>query len=428
MTSGANVMNNAGVLGFFTASGPTEYIFGQRGAEAVVSSPILSGTLTITNAAFIGTGQFGFVNFDIDGGTLDETTSLIFSSSNATTTLLDLNQSIADADDFGSDFYKSYSVTVQPATQATLALKTLSFPNATGITGLSFGTGAEIDIVYPLSTAPGATGHYITDFSNLPPPIITYAHTNGMELLSRLSFADIANSLMRVGDLINDWMNTNLNDPFSSSLLFSKLSLAQIDAVGNDFKALVQQIESQPPGSLQSVAQALSNGLQLPAGAILLNISNTTAEDGSGHLANGGQLALQISFDWVKTLTQTLPLSVDLATMYDKASANNGTGQTPQIDLLGLSAIAGSGIDPLNVILTAASSLNVNLNLVVAQAASSSVLPTAIQTEAIINQPASGNFFETRFFLTGDNLSGELPAGVNYLQLTNGSVAIDATG
>jgi hypothetical protein len=427
VTSGANVMNNAGVLGFFSASGPTEYIFGQRGGEAVVNSPVLSGVLTVTNAAFTGTAQFGFVNFNIASGVLNETIDQIFSSSNSSSTLLDLNQAISDANDLGSDLYKSYGITVRPATTADALLGGLSFPNATSITNLGFGANASIDILYPLSTASGASGHYITDFAALPPPKVTYTHTNGMELLTRLGFSDIASGLMRIGDLLSDWMKTNLNDPFSSSLLYTKLSLAQINDIGAVFKAVIQQIELQPPGSLQTAAQVLANGLQLPLGSIQFSISNTAANS-SGDLVNGGQLALQISFDWVKSLTQTLPLSVDLATMYDKASANNGTGQTPQIDLLGLNSISGSGVNPLNVILTEVSRLSANMTVVVAQAASPSVLPTAIQPKAIINQPSTGNFFETRFFLTGDNLSGELPAGVDYLQLTNGSVAIDATG
>lgn len=429
LVSGANVMNNAGVLGFFSASGPTEYIFGQRGGEAVVSAPELSGVLTITDAAFTATAQFGFVNFNIASGSLNETTSLTFSSSDNAATLLDLEQAVTDANDSSSTLYNSYGITIEPATSAEAVLKGLSFPNSTGITNLNFdSTGAEIDITYPEASASGSTGHYITDFSNLPPAEVSYIHTNGMELLSTLGFSDIADGLMRVGDLLSDWMTTNLNDPYSSSLLYSKLSLQEVDDLGADFKALIQQIESQPPGSLQTAAQVLANGLQMPLGSIQFSITNTTTENSSGQLGNGGQLALQISFDWVKSLTQTLPLSVDLATMYDKASANNGTGQTPQDDLLGLTSIAGSGVDPLNVILTEVSSLNVNLSLLVAQAASASVLPTTMTPEAIINNPTSGNFFETRFFLTGDNLSGQLPAGVDYLQLTNGSVAIDATG
>jgi hypothetical protein len=422
LTSGANVMNNPAVLGFFPASGTTEYLFGQRGAEAVVNAPVLSGTLTVSNGDFTGTAQFGFVNFDINGGVLNETIDLIFSDSSSNSSiLLDLDQATADAGNISSTLYGDYAITVQSTTTADALLGTLSFPDATGITNLAFGNNATIDILYPLSTATGATGHYITDFSNLPPPEVTYTNTNGMQLLTRLSFSDIANGLIQIGNLVSNWMNTDLNDPFSSSLLYSKQSLVQIDDVGADFAALIQQIELQPAASLQTTAQVLENGLGLPVGSIQLSITNTATQ-------NGGQLALQVSFDWVKSLTQTLPLSVDLATMYDKASANNGTGQTPQIDLLGLNAIAGDGIDALNVILTEVSKLNVNLTLVAAQATSSGVLPTAIQTEAIINEPSTGNFFQTNFFLEGDNLTGQLPAGVDFLQLTNGSVTIDATG
>jgi hypothetical protein len=422
LTSGANVMNNPSVLGFFPASGTTEYVFGQRGAEAVVTAPVLSGTLTVVNGDFTGTAQFGFVNFDINGGVLNETIDMIFSDSSSNNSiLLDLDQAITDAGNISSTLYGDYAITVQAPTTADALLATLSFPDATDITGLAFGNNAEIDILYPLSTANGATGHYITDFSNLPPPEVTYTNTNGMQLLTRLGFSDIANGLIQIGDLVSNWMNTDLNDPFSSSLLYTKQSLVQIDDVGADFAALIQQIELQPAGSLQTTAQVLEDGLGLQPGSIQLSIVNTATQ-------NGGQLALQVTFDWVESLTQTLPLSVDLATMYDKASANNGTGQTPQDDLLGLNSIAGDGVDALNVILTEVSELNVSLTLVTAQAASSSVLPTAIQTEAIINEPSTGNFFQTNFFLEGDNLTGQLPAGVDFLQLTNGSVAIDATG
>ncbi len=333
----------------------------------------------------------------------------------------------ANAGDFTSaDFGGSISAAPNSSSYAVVILGELSFPTSL-VTGLSFSTGANIELGY--GTFGSFTGPTISDFSTLPTITsssgIVYTNTNNMQLLTRLDLASVVHGLERVGDMLSDWMQ-NGTGPFNSKLFFALQSLVGIDNFGQDFANAVAQILIAPPSSLEATPAAILQALQLDPSALTFAISV-----GSGSTA--GQVLLNISFDWAKTLTETLPLAVDLATLANNASTSstykNLQGQTEFYSsgvinqfLLDLSTIASDPTNPVNINFSEVSQLAVNLNLVVAQQG------VAIQPEAVIQNPASGSFFQTRYLLDGDSLSGNLPAGTGYLQLSDGSFGVDASG
>lgn len=406
-----------------------ELFFTLKGSEGTIKSVSWTGTATQVNspsdtgAAFNGTAAFGFTTFNIGHGLLDESaiTNVTFSPVAGST----INSLLADANvgDFTTHFG---GITQAPnsSSYAVVTLGQLSFPTSSTITGLSFGANASIELGY--GTFGTFTGPTISSFDSLPPAVnVVYTNTNNMQLLSRLDLASIVHGLERVGDMLSDWMQ-NGTGPFDSKLFFTLQSLVGIDNFGQDFANAVAGVLLAPPSSLESTPAALIQALQLDPSAMAFTIQST----GSGSTA---QVVLNISFDWAQTIIETLPLAVDLASLANNASTDStyiGTdGQTKFYSsgvinqfLLGLSTISSDPVNPININFSEVSQLAVNLDLI---AATNGV---AIQPQAVIKNPASGNFFQTNYLLDGDNLTGNLPAGAGYLQLDNGFFAINATG
>jgi hypothetical protein len=438
------VLENA-VLELTTATGPLattlgfssqQLYFTMQGSDGTIRSVSFSGTATQvdttsdTGAAFAGTAAFGFTDFIVGQGLLNETaiTNVTFAPSTTAT----INGLLVDsnADNFTSaDFGGSIAVGVNNSSFAVLTLGQLGFPAST-VGGLSFGSGATIQFGYGSYTngANTYTGPAISSFLTLPtitPSEVIYTSTNNMQLLAGLDLASIVHGLERVGDMLSDWMQ-NGTGPFNTPLFFTLESLVNLDNFGQDFANAVAQVLVNAPTSLEATPAAVLQALQLDPSALTFNVVQT----GSGSTA---QVLLNISFDWAKTITETLPLAVDLASLANDVSTNstyvNQQGQTEFYSsgvikqwLLGLSTIASDPVNPININFSEVSQLAVNLDIISGQNGK------AIQPEAVILNPSTGTFFQTNFLLDGDSLSGDLPAGTGYLQLTDGSFGIDASG
>lgn len=409
-----------------------QLLFTIQGADGTIKAVSFAGTASEVNASgktgatFTGTAAFGFTDFNIAQGLLNEQarTNVTFSPGQGAT----IDDLLADANtgNFTSaDFGGGISAAPVSSSYAVVTLQQLSFPTSLA-TGLSFGTNAQIEFGY--GTFSGFTGPTIASFDTLPTITssgIVYTNTNNMQLLTRLDLASIVHGVERVGDMLSDWMQ-NGTGPFNAKLFFTLQSLLGIDNFGQDLANAAAQVLSAPPSSLEATPAALVQALQIDPSALTFAIQST----GSGSTA---QVVLNLSFDWAKAIAETLPLAVDLASLANNVSTSstyvNLQGQTEFYSsgvinqfLLGLSTIESDPVNPININFAEVSQVAVNLDLIAAQNG------VAIQPQAVIQNPTTGSFFQTRFLLDGDNLTGNLPAGSGYLLLNNGSFGIDATG
>jgi len=407
-----------------------EQLFTLQGADGTISAVTFKGTATAISAAgngapFSGTAAFGFTDFNIGAGVLDEqaTTNITFASGvtpSINDLLADANAGNFVSSEFGGSIIATPGLSLaSQASYAVITLGALSFP-ASSVGGLTFANDATITFGYGTYNSVVYSGA-ITSFLVLPDmasPI--YFDTDDLQLLYRLDLGSVADSLMRIGDLISDWMQNTANpvpDLFSNKLFFAQDSLIQVDNVGQDFANALAQVVTQPPTSLETTPAAIAQALQLDPSAITFNV-----------VSSGGNVALDISFNWVKTVIETLPLSIDFATLANDSDnatyqangqlGNYSTGVVNQF-LLNLATVAGIPGENLNVNFSEVSQLDVNESIAVASGG------VAIQPQASISNPGSGDFFQTSFLLDGSGLSGNLPAGSNYLQLNGGSVALD---
>ncbi|MDD5261280.1 MAG: calcium-binding protein, partial [Methylacidiphilales bacterium] len=380
---------------------------GIRGSDSTLSNIFLTGRAEVRSGDLAGTANFGFIDFAFDHADLD----VVAESEYQVSGTVDRMQDLMSA--FGgnrSDFPGlTTQLNIEDSTAASLKLTSLSFPNdpassyaGSSVTNLNFGSGAFILIAYQPTgdAASSSIGAGVSSFSRLPPPDLTFNNTNHTELLSRLAFYDVVTSLWRVGDLISDWMKHDPQGPFASKLFFVKSGLVDAYDFGIEFNHIIDQILLNPPKSLQEMRRTLASGFQLNESDITLNLVTS----GSGSTF---QAAIQIGFDLVRTVTATLPLYVDLATLADR-SQNSGLVKQ---SLLGLSALAGNPANPMNVDFSALSKLSLDMDIVLVKDGE------VVEPTPVLNEPASGHFFETRFFLDGDSYTSDLPAGANHLRL-----------
>lgn len=399
-----NGVQNPLTLATTLAFANTPLLIGLHGSDGTMSDPSFKGTASIsyTTAAStaFGAADFGFALFNIGSASLNESIVGTLSTNTATPYLLstlfvDLENGtpLPDGATFNLALDSNHSY-------ADLTLNNLTFPSSS-VQGLSFNSGANIQIGYGTSASGG-----ITSLSVLPSYSLTYVNTNGMQDLASITYDAIGNALLNIGTSLVNYMS---NDPaFSTKLFFITQNYLTLDSIGEDFDAAIAASATNKPGSLELAPAALATALGLPTSAVTFLVrQNGTAEQ------------LVIQFAWAEAVTQTLNLAIDIGGL-----ANHTTTPAQVLQyLLDLYSISGSSSDgSLNVNFSAISQLNINLTMT---AATNGLVQTP---QAVLSNPTSGNFFETQFLLSGQNLQGTLPAGTNSLSLSNGQVALDATG
>jgi hypothetical protein len=385
---------------------------GIRGSDALLENMKLLGRATVQNGSVSGSGAFGFVQFNYGASDLDVVAESELTISGVTR-MVDLMRA------FGS-YRAEYSaltvaLDIKDDTAASFRMTGLSFPPdpVTGETvdGLQFVSSPFIQLAYRpnvegVASSIGVGG---SSFANLPPALLTFDNTSAsggavktadLAKLARVDFQDISFALWRVGDFLSDWMNNDPNGPFASNLFFAKTGLVDVQDFGKKFGQTMLRLAVNPPETLQEVQRALASGLQLDPSEVTVQLVTS----GSGSTFNA---SLKIAFELISTFSAALPLYVDLAALSNRTTNSGLVKQS----LLGLSSLSGNPADPMEVELTGLSKLNLDMDLKLVEAG------TVIEPKAVLNKPASGEFFETKFFLTGDSYTGELPAGANRLRL-----------
>lgn len=381
---------------------------GMRGSDPRLSNLSLTGKAWVEDGTAAGQGAFGFIDFDFATADVD-----LMAASELRISGTDRMQDLARAlsgyrAEYEADPVNPFSATlgIEDETFARVELGGLNFPgdpvSGLAIGNLEFGPDATITVEYqPKGGGSGARiGVAGTDFDKPGEPDLTFFDTNDTHLLSRLGFDDVVASLWRVGDMLSDLMHNDPDGPFKQKLFFAESGLVDIYDFGVVFNHVVDQIWLNPPENLQSLQRALAIGLQLENGDITIELDAS----GSGSAYDA---AIHIAFELVRTTVATLPLYVDLATLRGR-SVNAGLVEQ---SLLGMSSMAGNPTDPMEVEFSALSELHLDLDIELVEDG------TVIQPRPVLNQPADGHFFETRFFLTGDSYGGDIPAGANRLRL-----------
>ncbi|MES2308349.1 MAG: hypothetical protein V4507_05765, partial [Verrucomicrobiota bacterium] len=380
---------------------------GIRGSDSTLSNIFLNGHAEVRNQDLSGTGDFGFVNFAFGHADLDVIADSTFNVSGSVTRVQDLMSAFGrNRTDYPS---LSTSLTINNTTAAGITLSSLSFPNdpssafvGSSVGNLAFGANAKISITHQ-ATGKGASssiGAGTTNFNSLPAPELVFTDTNKTELLSRLAFEDIVTSLWRIGDMISDWMKHDPQGPYASKLFFVKSGLVDAYDFGLQFNLAIDEIVQNPPKSLQEIRRVLATALQLDESEIDLSITSS----GSGSTF---QSAVHIAFELVRTASATLPLFIDLASLADRS---NNSGLVKQ-SLLGLSSLTGNPADPMEVEFSSLSKLTLDMDIVVVKDG------VVVEPVAVIKDPTTGSFFETRFFLNGDSYTSDFAAGINHLRL-----------
>ncbi|MDF1739051.1 MAG: hypothetical protein P1U86_07825 [Verrucomicrobiales bacterium] len=401
--------NNAAVdqLGFQVE----EQRAGWRGGEAYLDNIRLEGTATVTNETVTATGMFGFAEFAAADGDLNlqaSSTTLLRDNTRTRFSLFELNELVS------SDTMETVSATiVDPATFVTLELQDLSFTGST-VDGLAFGTGATITIEHAL-TGDSETSS-INDFSSLPVAEITYTNTAGMENLSRLNFDDIFQGLLRSAEYISDQMRIDPDgsgaavNPYETSLLFIKESLVGEFDFGYEFETAIAQLADAPPATLQGLQQVIADSLQLDLADVEIRLD--TDYDLTSNLT---EASIEISLPYIAKFATALPLFIDLAQLRNRSS----DPAIVKTYLAGLDALAGTLSNPMSVDLNVLSDLNLDLGIKIVDD-TGQIAPTAILHDTTT--------VDTSFNLAGAELSGDLPVGNARFRLTDGKVAINATG
>jgi len=219
-----------------------------------------------------------------------------------------------------------------------------------------------------------------------------------MELLSRLTFDAVAASLINVGNMLSDWMQNDPNGPFASKLLFTQQSLVSADNYGLDFR--LRHHPGRQPAADQTwrntpYARGHRHEHQTPRPSNFPSYKTPRCVRAR---------SLEITFNWVRSVTETLPLSVDIASISERYS---NPGVVPQY-LLHLASIAGNPIHPLELTYTSVSQLALNLDLIAAKER------RPPSSESDHQESGHGQSFRTRFILSCDGLNGNLQAGANY--------------
>ncbi len=384
---------------------------GWRGGEAYLDNVHLDGTATVTDGTVTATGMFGFAEFAAADGQLNlQATSRtsVIAGTRTRFSLYELNELVS------SDTMDTVSVTsVDPATFVELVLQDLSFTGS-NVAGLDFGTGATITIEHA-PTGDSATSS-INDYSALPIADITYFNTAGMENLSRLLFDDVFQGLLRSAEYISDQMRIDPDgsgaavNPYETSLLFIKESLVGEFDFGYEFETAISQLADAPPATLQDLQQVIADSLQLDLADVTVELS--TSYDTSSNLT---EASVEISLPYLAKFATALPLFIDLAQLRNRSS----DPAIVKTYLAGLDALAGTLSNPMSVNLSVLSDLNLDLGIQIVTG-SDQIAPTAILHDTTT--------VDTSFNLAGAELSGDLPVGNARFRLTDGKVAINASG
>ncbi|MEM9444857.1 MAG: hypothetical protein AAGA18_05835 [Verrucomicrobiota bacterium] len=388
---------------------------GIRGSDATLDNIFLTGRAEVRDADVSGKGSLGFADFSFDHTDFDAITETTLGLTGNMTSMLDLMRYLGSYEAEYSAVEIDHSLTIEDDTFARVEFQDLAFledsVTENTLTGLTFDPTSTIVLAYQpngngASSSIGVGG---SDLFKLPEADLSFNNTNDIELISRLTFDDIALSLWHVGDFISDWMNNDPNGPFAANLFFAKTGIVDVQDFGEEFSAIMAQLWANPPENLQEVQRALESGLNLDAGDVTVELVTS----GSGSTFNA---SLRVAFDFITTFASTLPLYIDLAMLSDRSSNSGLVKQS----LLGLSSLSSSLSDPMEVELEGLSKLQLDMDLVLVENGE------VIEPKAILNQPNSGEFFETKFFVTGDSYTGDLPAGANRLRL--GYSWFDETG
>ncbi|MDB2497160.1 hypothetical protein N9X25_08430, partial [Verrucomicrobiales bacterium] len=384
---------------------------GWRGGQAYLDNVSLTGSASVTDQPVTATATFGFAEFAAEDGTLNLTaasTTLLRDGIKTRFSLYDLNDLVS------SDSMDTVSVTtVDGTTFATLVLDDLSF-TGTSVEGLQFGDGATITISHALTRESSSSS--ITDFSVLPNSEVAYQHTRGMENLSNLLFDDIFQGLLRSAEFISDQMRIDPDgsgaavNPYETSLLFIRESLVGQFDFGYEFETMVAQMADAPPATLQDLQQTLADSLQVNLSEVEVRLAADydTASEMTG-------ASVEISLPFVKTFAVSLPLFIDLAQLRNRSS----DPAIVKTYLAGLDALASTLSNPMNVDLSVLSDLDLDLGI---QVVDQGVQQTP---RAILHETTT---IDSHFNLAGGGLNGDLPVGNARFRLTDGQVAINATG
>ncbi|MFK5924693.1 MAG: LEPR-XLL domain-containing protein, partial [Verrucomicrobiota bacterium] len=396
-------------LGFLTE----EQRIGARGGEVFLNNIALTGTASVTNQQVSAKGHFGFVAFEAGDGRLDlvakETTSF-----GGRLTLVDLNTAAAT-----NNLTSISTQVVDPTTFATLELRNLSFPvdpdTGEAFVGLAFGPGATITLKHDLTGMAGPSASKISDFANLPAPDLVYNNTLGMEMLYTVGFEDIIEGLLRTAEYISDQMRIDPDgaaagvNAFQSKLLFVKSGLVDVFDLGYELEQYILRLESAQPASLQELKNVMAGIFQLNLADIGLSLSTTY---------NAGALesaSIDLSLPFVQAFATSLPLFVDLAQLRNRSS-------DPEIVddyLAGLSALASTGANPMEVELSILADLDLDLGIQVVRGGISR------EPRAVLYQTSQ---ITTLVNLAGENFNGDLPVGNARFRLSNGMVAVNKHG
>ncbi|MBP6782301.1 MAG: hypothetical protein KA152_00815 [Verrucomicrobiales bacterium] len=415
-----SVVNNGAItqLGFST----DEQRAGWRGGDVYLDNVTLTGTATVTAQPVTAIGNFGFAEFEAGDGTLDlkAKSSVLLSEGGLTRFTLNRLNALVSSDQMES----VATFAVDPTTFVTLVLEDLSF-TGDAVTGLAFGLDATITIKHvptgSLTTVPGYLSR-INDFGALPEAHVTYFHTAGMEKLSRLTFDDVFQGLLRSAEFISDQMKIDPDgsgaavNAYATNLLFVKGGLVDAFDFGREFEAAIAQLVEAPPRTLQDLRQTIANTLQVDLAGVSVSLAKTYTAGQSALDSNNLEFAsIEISLPFVKTFSLALPLFVDLIQLRNRS----GDPDIVKNYLAGLDALASSKSNPLNVDLDILAELDLRLGIEVVSN------KAAITPRAVLDGATT---IDTSFNLAGAGFNGDLPVGNARLRLSNGMVAINETG
>ncbi|MDF3129818.1 LEPR-XLL domain-containing protein, partial [Kiritimatiellaeota bacterium B1221] len=400
------------VLGFSA----DEQLTGARGGESFIDALQLTGTATVDGVSDVitATGGFGFAEWEAAGGNLD----LLVSSRTSLVEGLNTRFRLMDLMDIVSEgtIADISSTAVDPSTYATLTLDTLTFTDdsqGVAMSGLLFGANPTITISHSLTG--DSLNSSINDFAALPDPDVTYTETNGMENLYKLGFEDVLEGLQRTADFVTDQMRIDPDgagagvNAYSTKLLFVREGMQEIFDLGAALDETIAELNDARPRTLQEVRRSIADLLQLNFSEVDVSLETSFL----GGLLDSASVVIQ--FPFMQALSVSLPLFIDLVQLRDRSS-------DPAIvdyDLAGLSALASSRTNPLEVSVNLLAELNLDIAV---QAVKDGV---AIQPRTILRDTTE---ILTHFNMVGENLNGDLPVGNARFRLTNGQVAINAHG
>jgi hypothetical protein len=395
---------------------------GIRGSDATLANILLNGRAEVRDSDFAGSAAIGITDFTFGSTDFDAITDTTLQITGTKTRMVDLMRYFGSYQAEYNAAEIDHSLTINGDTALNLELQNMAFvadsltgdkleyvKDGAAATDLAFGSNATFDIFYQLRSnsasssigaGPAADGSGTSSFDRLPVGEVLAANTNDLELLGRLSFDDISYALWRVGDFISDWLNNDPNGPFAANLFFAKTGLVDVQDFGDEFRRKMIELWVNPPENLQELQRGIETVLGLSPGDVSVQLITS----GSGATFDA---KLNIQFDWLTTFASTLPLYIDIAQLADR---NNQTGLIKQ-SLLGLSSLASNPTNPMEVELQGLSKMQLDLDIEIVESG------VVIEPTPILNQPGSGDFFETKFFLTGDSFTGDLPAGANRLRL-----------